>query len=80
MLNVEGSSLKPTAKRVPSVSTHGFCCIAAVGRSNRAPRCVGPPLVGVTFHHQMVPIEVDALGAWTEITATNALQLVAGIF
>ena len=39
-----------------------------------------PPLVGVTFYHQMVPIEVDGLGAWTAVTATNALQLTAGMF
>ncbi len=39
-----------------------------------------PPLVGVTFYHQMVPIEIDALGAWTAVSATNALQLVAGAF
>ncbi|MBL9078395.1 MAG: hypothetical protein JNL08_12870 [Planctomycetes bacterium] len=39
-----------------------------------------PPLVGVTFFHQMVPIAVDAQGAWTAITATNALQLTAGSF
>jgi hypothetical protein len=39
-----------------------------------------PPLVGVTFYHQMVPIEVDAQGAWVSVTATNALQLTAGMF
>jgi hypothetical protein len=39
-----------------------------------------PPLVGVTFYHQMVPIEVDAQGAWVSVTATNALQLTAGTF
>ncbi len=39
-----------------------------------------PPLVGVSFHHQMVPIEIDALGGWVAITATNALLLTAGSF
>ena len=39
-----------------------------------------PPLVGVTFFHQMVPIELDAFGAWIAVTATNALQLTAGQF
>lgn len=39
-----------------------------------------PPLVGVTFFHQMLPIAVDAQGAWTSVTATNALQITAGIF
>jgi len=39
-----------------------------------------PPLVGVTFHHQMVPIELDALGAWVAVSATNTLQLTAGQF
>lgn len=39
-----------------------------------------PPLVGVTFYHQMVPIESDAQGAWVSVTATNALQLTAGMF
>ena len=39
-----------------------------------------PPLVGVTLYHQMVPIELDAQGAWISVTATNALQLTAGSF
>ncbi len=39
-----------------------------------------PPIVGVTFHHQMVPIELDAQGAWTSVTSTNALRLTAGFF
>ncbi len=39
-----------------------------------------PPLVGVTFYHQMLPIELDAFGGFVAITATNALQLTAGIF
>ena len=37
-------------------------------------------LVGVTFLHQMVPIELGPLGAWTAVTATNALQLTIGAF
>ncbi|MBL9079957.1 MAG: hypothetical protein JNL08_20855 [Planctomycetes bacterium] len=37
-----------------------------------------PPLIGVTFHHQMVPIEIDAQLNFLAITATNALQLTAG--
>jgi hypothetical protein len=37
-----------------------------------------PPLIGVTFHHQMIPIELGPLGDFTAITATNALQLTAG--
>ncbi len=39
-----------------------------------------PPLVGLTFFHQMVPIELDALGNFVAITATNALSLTAGVF
>lgn len=39
-----------------------------------------PPLVGVTFYHQMIPIELDAFGAWTAVSATNVLQLTAGQF
>ncbi|MBL8750009.1 MAG: hypothetical protein JNK78_12670 [Planctomycetes bacterium] len=39
-----------------------------------------PPLVGVTFYHQLVPIELDAQGAWISVTATNALRLTAGTF
>jgi hypothetical protein len=39
-----------------------------------------PPLVGVTFFHQMVPIELDVLGNWVSVQATNALQLTAGQF
>lgn len=38
-----------------------------------------PPLVGVTFYHQMIPWEIVA-GVVTTITATNALQLTAGAF
>lgn len=37
-------------------------------------------IVGLTFFHQLVPIETDALGNWIAVTATNALQLTAGIF
>jgi hypothetical protein len=39
-----------------------------------------PPLVGLTFYHQMVPIELDANLDWIAATATNALQLTAGAF
>jgi hypothetical protein len=39
-----------------------------------------PPLVGTTFHHQMVPIELDGSGAWVAVTATNALQVTPGAF
>jgi len=39
-----------------------------------------PPLVGLTFFHQMVPIELDAQGNVVAITATNALSLTAGTF
>ena len=39
-----------------------------------------PPLIGVSFYHQMIPIELDAQGAWISVTATNALQLTAGAF
>jgi hypothetical protein len=39
-----------------------------------------PPLTGVTFYHQMIVIEVDTQLTFLEITATNALQLVAGDF
>ncbi len=39
-----------------------------------------PPIVGLTFRHQMIPIELDGMGNWVSITATNALQLTAGQF
>jgi hypothetical protein len=39
-----------------------------------------PPLLGLTFYHQMIPFEIDALGNWGPITATNALQLTVGSF
>jgi hypothetical protein len=39
-----------------------------------------PPLVGVSFYHQMVPVVVDAQLSPLEISATNALQLTAGMF
>lgn len=38
-----------------------------------------PPLVGVTFYHQMVSFEIG-VGAIVSITSTNALQLTAGSF
>ncbi|MBX3464019.1 MAG: hypothetical protein KF830_12675 [Planctomycetes bacterium] len=36
-----------------------------------------PPLVGVTFCHQMVPLELGPTGDWASVTATNAPQLTA---
>lgn len=39
-----------------------------------------PPLVGVTFYHQMIPIEIDAQLNFLAITATNALQVTTGMF
>jgi len=39
-----------------------------------------PPLVGVTFFHQMIPLALDGSGVLTAVTATNALQLTAGFF
>lgn len=46
-----------------------------------APRATNtPPLVGVTFCQQMVPVEVDPSLNVLAITATNALSLTAGIF
>lgn len=39
-----------------------------------------PPLVGLTFFHQMVPFEFDPQGNVVAITATNALTLTAGAF
>ncbi len=38
-----------------------------------------PPIVGVTFYHQMIPWEIGPAGL-VSITATNALQLTAGSF
>lgn len=37
-------------------------------------------LVGATFFHQLVPLEVDAVGNLLQVTATNALQLTIGAF
>jgi hypothetical protein len=39
-----------------------------------------PPIIGMHFYHQVMPIELDAQGGWVAVTATNALQLTAGIF
>jgi hypothetical protein len=39
-----------------------------------------PPLVGVTFYHQLLPVVLDAQSQLLEITSTNALQLTAGMF
>ncbi len=40
----------------------------------------GSPLIGLPFYHQFVSIEVDPQGVWSSVSATNALQLVAGSF
>jgi WD40 repeat protein len=37
-----------------------------------------PSLVGSVFHHQVVPIEYDALGGFVAVTSTNALTLTVG--
>ncbi len=39
-----------------------------------------PPLVGLAFHHQMLPFETDPVLGIVSITATNSLQLTAGDF
>jgi hypothetical protein len=39
-----------------------------------------PAIFGLTFFQQMVPIEVDVMGNFVEVTATNALQLTVGDF
>ncbi|MCU0865963.1 MAG: hypothetical protein MUC36_19440 [Planctomycetes bacterium] len=49
-----------------------------LGRAGRRGLPNTPSLVGATFHHQMVPIELDGAANWTAITATNSLQLTAG--
>ncbi|MBL8748537.1 MAG: hypothetical protein JNK78_05205 [Planctomycetes bacterium] len=40
-----------------------------------------PPIVGVVFYQQMIPIEFDpGTGAWVAVTATNSLRFTAGGF
>lgn len=39
-----------------------------------------PPLVGVTFYHQLLPVELNALGGFVTITSTRTFQLTAGMF
>jgi hypothetical protein len=39
-----------------------------------------PPIVGTNFYHQMIPLELDAFGNLVAVTATNSLQLTAGVF
>ncbi len=39
-----------------------------------------PALVGASFFHQHVPLELDLLGNITAISSTNALQLTVGTF
>lgn len=39
-----------------------------------------PPLVGLTFHHQLVVFEIGMSGAITSVTATDALSLTVGGF
>jgi hypothetical protein len=36
--------------------------------------------VGQSFHHQMVPLELDLSSAITAITSTNALMATIGVF
>jgi hypothetical protein len=37
-------------------------------------------LAGQVFHQQVVPVELDAGGAITALTSTNALTLTIGVF
>jgi trimeric autotransporter adhesin len=37
-------------------------------------------LVGAQFYHQVVPVELDALGSITAITSSNALAATVGVF
>lgn len=37
-------------------------------------------LIGLPFHHQVLPFELDALLAVTAVTASNALRLTVGVF
>jgi len=39
-----------------------------------------PSLIGQSFHHQMVPLELDLSSAITAITSTNALTATIGVF
>ena len=39
-----------------------------------------PPIIGVGFHHQMVPIEFDVFGNFVAVTSTNSLGLVVGSY
>lgn len=39
-----------------------------------------PGLIGATFYHQMVLIQITPQAAFVAITATNALRLTAGVF
>lgn len=39
-----------------------------------------PSLVGLGFHHQMVPLELDVSSAMTAVTSTNALTATIGVF
>jgi hypothetical protein len=39
-----------------------------------------PSLVGQSFHHQMVPLELNLSSAITAITSTNALTATIGVF
>jgi len=38
-----------------------------------------PPIVGVVFYQQMVPLEIGATG-FVAVTATNVLELTVGSF
>jgi hypothetical protein len=39
-----------------------------------------PALIGATFHHQMVPFALDAVGNIVGVGATNQLHLTIGAF
>lgn len=39
-----------------------------------------PQLVGLTFYHQLLAFEYDAVGAWIDVRSSETLQLVVGAF
>jgi hypothetical protein len=39
-----------------------------------------PPILGMNFYHQMIPIELDGSGNFVAVSATNSLRLTVGTF
>ncbi|HEX6812527.1 MAG TPA: glycoside hydrolase family protein [Planctomycetota bacterium] len=69
---VPGCSLVVTPDVLDVVATTTGTAQTAIAIPN------SPAIVGMSFYHQMVPIEIDASWQWLAVTVTNALRLTVG--